>query len=205
MSLKEFLENRTDERTVEYPFLLENLKESKSILDVGCLESPLDVWLAKNGYFVVGIDIRKPFHETVNFVRADVRFLPFRENVFDVAIAISTLEHIGLICYGLERWKGYKVDLKGDRKALDEMARVSKIMVITLPYGEGSFYWQRVYNKETLARLLEGYEVKVREYYRKKGDIWIPCLAEDCPPSIGEVKGVVCLVVEELETMVERT
>jgi len=192
----ELIEGRTDERVVEYPFVLARLSEGiQSILDVGCLESPLAEFLSEKGFFVVGIDLRKPVGAEVNFVRCDARFLPFKSNCFDLAIAVSTLEHVGLICYGFERWKGYAPDPRGDRKAVDEMARVSKKMIITLPYGWGDFYWLRVYNVYTLDRLLAGYKKQIEEYYKVFGDQWVACTKSEHLIGEGRVKGVVCLEV----------
>jgi len=193
----ELIEGRKDERVVEYPFVLKNLPEGiHSILDVGCLESPLTKFLSERGFFVVGIDLRKPVGGAeVNFVRCDARFLPFKSDCFDLAVAVSTLEHVGLICYGFEHWKGYTPNQGGDRKALDEMARVSKKMIVTLPYGWGDFYWLRMYNVYTLDRLLAGYKKQVEEYYKVFGDQWVACTKSEHLISEGKAKGVVCLEV----------
>jgi len=192
----ELIEGREDERVVEYPFVLKSLSEGiHSILDVGCLESPLTKFLSEKGFFVVGIDLRKPVGVEVNFVQCDARFLPFKSDCFDLAIGVSTLEHVGLISYGFERWKGYAPDQRGDRKALDEMARVSKEMIVTLPYGWGDFYWLRVYNVYTLDRLLAGYKKQIEEFYKIIGDQWVACTKSEHLISEGRVKGVVCLKV----------
>jgi len=196
-SFEEFMSKIKGERLVEYPFMFKRIKRDWLILDVGCLESNLDVWLTKHEFSVIGIDVRKPFHEVGEFIRCDARFLPFREKVFDMAIAISTIEHIGLLHYGFEKYGEKALDLEGDRKALLELARVSRKQIITLPYGSGSFEWQRIYNENSLRRLLEGFEVETKEFYRYENDNWIPCSPNEIPKSVGFTKGIVCLTLKE--------
>jgi hypothetical protein len=67
-------------------------------------------------------------------VQADLRDLPFEDAAFDVAIAISTLEHVGRdnSQYGLGAEEGDSLDA-----ALRELRRVAERLLVTVPTGDG--------------------------------------------------------------------
>jgi ubiquinone/menaquinone biosynthesis C-methylase UbiE len=86
--------------------ILESLIDSsgKLVLEAGVGTGRFATWLAKKGFMMVGIDIsRKMLKKTrekkrilnlnVELVMADVRFLPFREGVFDNCICINVMDH----------------------------------------------------------------------------------------------------------------
>jgi hypothetical protein len=66
-------------------------------------------------------------------VQADLRRLPFADDAFDVAFAISTLEHVGRdnTQYGLGAEEGDTLDA-----ALRELRRVAARVLVTVPTGE---------------------------------------------------------------------
>jgi hypothetical protein len=67
---------------------------------VGCSNSFLSHELIAHDLHVYGVDIR-PYlqkHPSLFFIRADIVNMPFRNN-FDLVIAVSTIEHIGLGAY----------------------------------------------------------------------------------------------------------
>jgi hypothetical protein len=66
-------------------------------------------------------------------VQADLRDLPFDDESFDVAIAISTLEHVGRdnTQYGLASEEADTLE-----SALRELRRVAKRLLVTVPTGE---------------------------------------------------------------------
>jgi len=108
-----------------------DLKEFKTILDVGCGTGALCSVLKDKGLKVTGIDPaekmlnvarEKSGNNGVNFARANVlERLPFEDKLFDVAIA-SYVAH------------GMKQD---DRKLMyGEMSRVAKTKVIIYDYNE---------------------------------------------------------------------
>ena len=92
------------ERSVEYPWLLRNIKTTSSpcsVLDVGCAESFLSYELLWQGFTVFGVDIR-PYYakpRKMTFIRTDVTKLPFRNALFDNIVIVSTIEHIGVGLY----------------------------------------------------------------------------------------------------------
>jgi len=187
--MKMVVSTHTRERTVEVPFVFRHL-EGKTILDVGCLESLLCEGLAQLGYEVTGIDIRPyppntPLPTLWKFTQDDARHMTLKCGTFDQSIALSTLEHVGLErAYDINNVvKGYISSSTGDRESLCEMFRVTKAkgsLVVTLPTGFPDHYWMRVYSKERLEKLLEGFTVEVQEYYiENKGGKWVLTSGEE--------------------------
>ncbi|MBI4333638.1 MAG: class I SAM-dependent methyltransferase [Chloroflexi bacterium] len=75
-------------------------KEAGSILDVGCGRRSV-LRFFPGPFHTVGVDIFEPYlREAVearthdNYVRCDVRRLPFRRKTFDVVICLEVLEHL---------------------------------------------------------------------------------------------------------------
>lgn len=168
---------RVGERIVEYPFIFKNIRGLKKgrILDVGCCGSYFITQLAALGHEVHGIDIRR--HPVkfpkVKTVQGDIRKTTYPNDFFDVVIAISTLEHIGIESktYGIRH-----EDPEGDKKAIREMTRILKPngkMIVTLPYGKGKRVDIRTYNAHSLKELLSGLKIEVIEFYVLKNEYWI--------------------------------
>ncbi|MFL5403227.1 MAG: class I SAM-dependent methyltransferase [Gemmatimonadales bacterium] len=92
------------EQIVEGPEVLRHLRaEDRQVLDFGGYESVLPLQLASLGYHVTVLDQRPyPFVHPNLTVRAadlyqpDLRF----DQLFDVIVSISTIEHLGLGRYG---------------------------------------------------------------------------------------------------------
>jgi 2-polyprenyl-3-methyl-5-hydroxy-6-metoxy-1,4-benzoquinol methylase len=187
--MKEVVDGHTRERTIEVPFIFRNL-EGQAILDVGCLESSFCEGLAKLGYSMTGIDIRPyppntPLPSTWTWMQEDARHLSLKCGIFDQAVAISTLEHVGLErAYDINNVvKGYVPSMTGDRESLLEMFRVTKnrgSLLVTLPVGFPDHYWMRLYSKERLDKLLEGFNAEVKEFYiENREGKWIQSSTED--------------------------
>ena len=82
--------------------------------------------------------------------RVDLRELPFEADTFDVAICISTLEHIGMDNdkYRVASGGG------GDLAALRELGRVARRVLVTVPGGsDEDLGWQRQYSPPSFRRL----------------------------------------------------
>lgn len=82
--------------------LMKNLDKNSKVLDIGCgCGNPIDVYLAKNGYLVTGIDISEKMIEKVKalnlnnceFYNVDV--LDFKTDIkYDVVIAFDSIWHL---------------------------------------------------------------------------------------------------------------
>lgn len=123
-----------DERPVEIPWCLARVQDGETVLDVGyAFAEP--VYLDALGALgnVTGVDLVLREVPDVASVQADLRDLPFEDHAFDVAIAISTLEHVGRdnTQYGLGA-----EDSDSLEAALRELRRVAKRLLVTVPTGE---------------------------------------------------------------------
>src|SRR4051794_22034492 len=124
-----------DERPIEIPWCLSRVGPEEHVLDVGyAFAEP--VYLDGLGALgdVTGVDLVVADVPGVTSVQADLRDLPFENEQFDVAIAISTLEHVGRdnTQYGLAA----EEDDGSLDAALRELRRVAKRLLVTVPTGE---------------------------------------------------------------------
>jgi len=92
------------QRAIEYTWILEQLKNIKSrflVLDVGCAESLLCHELVIKGLHTVGIDIRKHSYKNklMFFFQRNILNTKFKNDVFDLIIMVSTIEHVALKAY----------------------------------------------------------------------------------------------------------
>lgn len=189
MTFYELWKDRTDQRTVEYPFLFENLPYLHSVpqdpkpklLDVGCVESELTLKLAELGkYDVFAIDIRD--YDTkelpIKFVKGDIRNPLFPKNFFDIIIAISTIEHIGLDWYD-NKW----MDKNGDVEAMHAIQRILKpsgVLIMSVDAGKLGTKWFRAYNQHNINRLVAGWNVVKMKWFEKVNVVklpWVTCSA----------------------------
>lgn len=169
------------DRFVEYPFAVRNLPPPPCrILDVGCAGSFFPLLLAGFGYDTYAIDLReyailrRLAFERFRFVRGDIRRAPFRDGLFDVVTAISTVEHIGLSGrYGTDE------DPAGDRRAVTEMHRLVRgggLVLLTVPFGRATVHrpYHRVYDLKQLDELTGEFVIEWQEVYRQnKQDEWV--------------------------------
>lgn len=167
-------------RTAEYRFVFRHIPPPGStVLDVGCCESLLPLKLARKGYNVYGIDTRQYLekHPNLAFFQGDIICTPFPDKFFDCALAISTIEHIGL---GLYR---DPIHEDADTKAVQEISRILKPsgkLILTTPYAAkyklaryaGGI--ERYYDSSTLKTLFCGFEVQDQEFFIGKSRFnWI--------------------------------
>ena len=172
------------------------------LLDLGCAESINAIEMASLGHKVTGVDLRSlPVpHPNFKMVIADLCNLPFDDETFDCAVALSTLEHVGLAWYTDEPSEN------SDFKAIQEAARVMKPgarFITTLPFGReaGETRVHRIYDQERLEKLLEPLKVSEISYGIRDGETWHFTHDAQRASSVDSIKRVsaVALVVAEKE------
>lgn len=190
------------ERIVEVPFVHRNLPYPfrGRLLDVGYRESEIIYETASLGFETWGIDIRPPLAEYpgVRYIEGDIIKYPFTAQSFDVVIALSTVEHIGLTAYG-----NTAKDAEGNVHALQAIHRILKTggrLILTVPFGQrGGTDWYRVYDHQALEALLgrAGFAAETEDYWSKEGVRWIPTpwtAAEKIDSVTHHVKAVACVL-----------
>jgi len=127
----------TDERPIEIPWCLARYAGEPRLLDVGYAYAEpayLAGLVGLGAPELTGVDLAVAEVPGLRSVQADLRDLPFEDAAFDVAIAISTLEHVGRdnSQYGLGAEQGDSLDA-----ALRELRRVADRLLVTVPTGDG--------------------------------------------------------------------
>lgn len=144
------------ERVVEIPWVIRRLRSADRplrVLDVGTAFAP-DAYkwlLLRLSHTVEAVDLAHARIPGIKSHIADARELPFASDSFDVATCISTLEHIGLDNdhYGIQSGGD------GDVRALCELGRVARRVLVTVPAGcDANMGWQRQYSPSTFRRVV---------------------------------------------------
>ena len=128
-----------DERPIEIPWALGRARGAKRVLDAGsAFAEPayLAALLALGAHELVAVDLAPVDIPGLHAVVADLRDLPFEDASFDVALCISTIEHVGFdnSLYGIDAER----DEDGIARALGELRRVlapDGRLVVTVPTG----------------------------------------------------------------------
>ena len=119
-----------DERAIEIPWVLARYAGERRVLDVGTVfaEPAYVTGLRDLGADVTTVDLAEGAD-----VVADVRNLPFGDASFDLALCVSTLEHVGRdnSTYAVDAPR----DEDGDEAALRELRRVASRVLVSVPTG----------------------------------------------------------------------
>lgn len=143
------------ERVIEIPWVLRSLSAHplRRVLDVGTAFS-LIVYkrlLVRLPYEVEIADLAPAYVPGLRSHVADVRDLPFASDSFDVAICISTLEHVGMDNANYRIVSGGEGEVQGMR----ELGRVAQRVLVTVPAGrDENMGWQRQYAPPTFRRVV---------------------------------------------------
>lgn len=160
-----------NERIIEIPFAIEalgRLPEKGSVLDLGCMESTLPLFVAGLGYQVTGFDFREYPYQMPNFkfVQGDILDLPFDENTFDAVTCVSTIEHVGI---GFYNDPTDEQDAP-DRKGMLQVKKVLKpggLLILSVPFGMAHVdHQQRVYDKKALQGLVDIFDVQSMRFFK---------------------------------------
>ncbi|MHB8155405.1 MAG: class I SAM-dependent methyltransferase [Candidatus Omnitrophota bacterium] len=159
-----------NERIIEIPFAIDALAgitKSSRVLDLGCMESVLPLFLAGLGFQVTGFDFRQYPYQVPNFkfVQGSILDLPFEQGFFDAVTCVSTIEHIGIGFYN-----DPKDNLSSDVKGMLEIKRVLKpggLLILTVPFGRAFVSnQQRIYDQQGLDKLLAGFSVNTIKFFK---------------------------------------
>jgi 2-polyprenyl-3-methyl-5-hydroxy-6-metoxy-1,4-benzoquinol methylase len=159
-----------NERIIEIPFTIDALAgmaKTGRILDLGCMESALPLFLAGLGFQVTGFDFRQYPYRVPNFkfVQGDILEMPFEKGAFDAVTCVSTIEHIGIGFYS-----DPKDVLSSDTKGMQEIKRVLRpggLLILTVPFGKSFINnQQRIYDQHGLDKLLAGFSVNKIKYFK---------------------------------------
>ncbi len=154
------------DRHIEYPFILDNLPSPPAkILDVGCSGSVFPLILKSLKYDTYGIDIREYYPlDKFFFIKDDICLAPFQNDFFDIVVAISSIEHIGLKgVYGQQEM------LDGDIKAINEFHLMLKpgglfLMTVPLIFADNPQIKMnhKIYNQKKLHEILGEFKYEIR-------------------------------------------
>ena len=182
-----------DERVVEYAWLFDRLRaldgESRRVLDAGSVLNHRPViagWRdrlrATVSIVTLGYEGYADVSDQVRYEFADLRELPYRDAWFDIAISLSTVEHIGLDnrIYGAAAGAVAPAGNPGveARRALGELHRVTKpagTLLLSVPYGARSDRgWFRILDAEDLALLTRanGWATTSTRFFRAFREGW---------------------------------
>jgi SAM-dependent methyltransferase len=164
----------SDERAIEIPWVLARYAGERRVLDIGTAfaeRAYVEGLQGLGAADLLTLDLAEPAD-----VIADVRDLPFEDGRFDLALCISTLEHIGRdnATYDVDAPR----DEHGDEAALRELRRVlagNGRLLVSVPTGvHDDQGWQVQREPLEWIELFErcGFLVYEDELYVRGGDGW---------------------------------
>ena len=188
-----------NERIVEVPFAMSalgRLSPPARVLDIGSAESTFALSAASLGYQVTAVDLRPLAYAHPNLTSFAGRFEDWDppSEKYSAAFLISTIEHVGLGAYG-ELPYGESIAGEGaDRQLLNRVGKLlapDGLLVLTTPWGvAGTSELEHVYDDESLAALLGGWDILERRTVRRLDDVvWVA----DAEPKPGQ-SGVVMVL-----------
>lgn len=165
--------NLQGDRDVEWSFIAAWMPSGPgNALDFGSGGSHLALIAAQRGFNATAVDLEPvhwPYvHPGLRFIQGDILKLPLPKEYFDLVINCSTVEHVGLVGrYGVTEDRP-----DGDLEAMTRLGELMKpdgIMLVTIPVGQDAVFAPlcRVYGKERLPRLLEGFIVEKQDFWVK--------------------------------------
>lgn len=150
-----------NERIVEQPWVFAALPPSppQRVLDVGGSESTVALSLATLGHGVDVVDPRGYPLAHDNLTAHACRLDELDGERWDVAVALSSVEHFGLEHYGQSG-----SDTREDLAALAQLRALADRLVLTVPFGPRFEVagFERIYDERALAELLDGWDVQQR-------------------------------------------
>ena len=186
---------RLRERVIEYPLTitaLGRLPAGSRVADLGGASGLLALQLVYLGLEVHVLDLRAyPMrHPQLTFNQQDIFDSTLDDNYFDGLCCISVIEHAGIARYGSAvRPDGQKAMLA----QIKRLVRPDGLVVLSAPYGQGHDpsggaepRGYRIYDRQRLAFLLDGFDVDSLKFFRMANGCWLETeqtAADEIPPS----------------------
>jgi SAM-dependent methyltransferase len=172
------------DKALDWGWVCVNLPRSADrALDIGCGESPtVPAMLALEYREIVAIDLQFSLDKQLmgpRFVQGDFNQLSL-EPGFDVIVACSTVEHIGL-----SGRYGSGEDADGDLRALKKIRTLLNkdgLLILTVPAGKDAVYkpWHRVYGPRRMHQLIEGFRIlRSQGYVKEPWGPWRKCTLQE--------------------------
>lgn len=166
--------NKLHSRCIEYPFAASQIVPDKALLDLGSDKAD-KIWfdfLKSVSVNTVFFDYERTQPNNQKMILGDCRYLPFKDNVFDIICAVSLIEHIGLENAQTTGANSPDASQFGDLEAIAECARVLKPhgkLIMTLPMGVRKGYFSsgsaRVYVKDDIKGFSSILKPVILDYY----------------------------------------
>lgn len=174
--------NLVGDRDVEWSWVASQMSSGPGeALDFGSGGSCLSLIAVREGFNVTGVDLEPALwsydHHRLRFIQGDILKLPLPTNHFALVINCSTVEHVGLT----GRYGVVEDNPDGDLEVMSRLKELMKsgaVMLLTIPIGQDAVFTplHRIYGKERLSRLLEGYIVEKEEFWVKdQRNRWVVC------------------------------
>jgi hypothetical protein len=170
------------ERDIEWSWVGANMpRQPGRVLDLGPATSFTPMISAHNATEVIGLDLNPvsvPFSSpNLSYRCGDILADDLPDGKFDTIVNCSTTEHIGLAGrYGsVENPDG---DLTAMRRLRGRMNGPQSCMIFSTPIGRDKVVrpLHRIYGRNRLPRLLEGYRIVTQRQFAKIGlrNVWQP-------------------------------
>ncbi len=176
----------TTERIAEIPWLLAELPAAAAapdVVDIGCRHADYLPFI-RQGRRIVGIDPNGSEAEGLTVVQQRLDQLDGEwRQAFDVALCISTLDHIGLDAYGVPADESLLAAAPGQIRRL---LRPGGLLLVTVPVGRSQVTThpeggQRMFDRDELLQLLApDFRLVSEAYARLVGDDYDWCTWQDC-------------------------
>jgi len=188
----------TDERCVEYPWVLANLPAgSARMLDAGSTLNygfllDQEVFREKSLHILTFAPEDQCFWKrSISYLFADLRDIPVRDGYYDVIVCLSTLEHVGCDNSSYTNQDSHREDRPEDfLLAMSELGRVLRpggLLLLTVPFGVYLHYgWFQQFNLALLRRAISAFGCAAEcteTFYRYTREGWHCATAEECAGS----------------------
>ncbi len=174
--------NLRGDRHIEWSWVASQVPSGQgNALDFGPGGSHLALIAAQRDFNVTAVDLEPTWwpyvHPRLRFIRGDILKLPLPKKHFDLVINCSTVEHVGLA----GRYRVTESRSDGDLEAMARIRELMKpagIMLLTIPVGQDAVFapLTRIYGKERLPGLLDGFDVEKEVFWIKdQKNRWTLC------------------------------